>query len=130
MNCLRIILYENEIIIYVWITLSDTWIVDYLSCCTQPEQEKCLQFINKFFVSIGKDMHLKQLYPEQHQKLIQILYKHILPFVKQIYRQSNVFGGVPEIAATFCIHANGQTGLANFQDLFKHFTDAACCDIQ
>lgn len=75
-------------------------------------------------------MHLKQLYPEQHQKVIQILYKHILPFVKQIYRQSNVFGGVPDIAATFCTHANGQTNLANFQDLFRHFTDAACCDIQ
>lgn len=110
--------------------ISDSWIVDYLSYCSQSEQEKCLQFINKFFVCIGKDIHLKQQYPEQHQKIIQTLYKYILPFVKQIYRQSNVFGGVPDIAATFATHANGQEGLANFQDLFKHFTEATCCDIQ
>lgn len=89
-----------------------------------------MQFINKFFVCIGKDIHLKQQYPEQHQKIIQTLYKYILPFVKQNYKQSNLFSGVPDIAATFVIHANGQGGLANFQDLFKHFTDATCCDIQ
>lgn len=82
------------------------------------------------FVAIGKDIHLMQQYPEKRQKVIQILYKNVLPFVKQIYRQSNVFGGVPDIAATFCIHANGQNGLANFQDLFKHFTEVSCCDVQ
>lgn len=81
-------------------------------------------------MSIGKDIHLMQQYPEQRQKVIQMLYKNVLPFVKQIYRQSNVFGGVPDIAATFCIHANGQNGLANFQDLFKHFTEVSCCDVQ
>lgn len=58
------------------------------------------------------------------------LYKHILPFVKQTFRQSNVFGGVPDIAATFCIHAIGQHGMATFQDLFTFFTEATCCDIQ
>lgn len=70
------------------------------------------------------------MYPEQHQKVINILYKYILPFVKQIYRQSNVFGGVPDIAATFCIQADNQNGSDNFQDLFKHFTEAPCSDIQ
>lgn len=76
-------------------------------------------------------MQLAQLYPEQHKKVMSILYKHILPFVKQIYRQSNVFGGVPDIAASFCMHANiGQYGLATFPDLFTFFTESTCCDIQ
>lgn len=109
---------------------TDSWIVDYLSFSSQSEQEKTLQFINRLFINIEKDMHLKQVYPEQHQKVINILYKYILPFVKQIYRQSNVFGGVPEIAATFCVKANGQHGTATFHDLFKHFTETPCCDIQ
>lgn len=114
----------------IFTCFTDSWIVDYLSYCSQSEQEKSLQFINKLFVGIGNDIHLKQVYPEQHQKVISILYKYILPLVKQIYRQSNVFGGVPDIAATFCIHANGQSGMVSFQDLFKHFTETACCDIQ
>lgn len=110
---------------------TDTWIVDYLSFCSQSEQEKTLQFVNRLFVNIEKDMHLKQVYAEQYQKVNHILYKYILPFVKQIYRQSNVFGGVPEIAATFCVNANGQCGtMITFDDLFKHFTEAPCCDIQ
>lgn len=71
-----------------------------------------------------------QMYIEQQQKILQILYKYVLPFVKQIYRQSNVFSGVPDIAATFCIHANRMNGMENFQDLFKYFTEATCCDIQ
>lgn len=75
-------------------------------------------------------MEHQRHYPEQYEKVIQILYRHILPFVKQIYRQSNVFGGVPDIAATFCIFAHGQNSLANFHDLFNHFTEATCCDIQ
>lgn len=73
---------------------------------------------------------MMQLYIDQQQKIIQILYKYVLPFVKQVYRQSNVFSGVPDIAATFCTHANGLNGTANFQDLFKHFTEATCCDMQ
>lgn len=89
-----------------------------------------MQFVNQFFMYIVKDINLKQQYPEQHRKVIQTLYKYILPFVKQIYRQSNVFGGVPDIAATFTLNANGYDGLASFQDLFKHFTEATCCDIQ
>lgn len=81
-------------------------------------------------MSIGNDAHLKQQYPDQHQKLVQILYTYVLPFVKQNYRQSNVFGSVPEIAATFCTYANGLYVSTNFQDLFKYFTEATCCDIQ
>ena len=108
----------------------DSWIEDYLSCCSQSEQEKCLQFIHKLFVNIGKDMHLMQHYPEQHQKVIQTLYKHVLPFVRRIYRQSSVFGGVPDIAVAFCTHASGHNGMASFQELFKDFTEATCCDIQ
>lgn len=108
--------------------IKDSWIVDYLTYCSQQEQERCLQFINKLFESNASNVHLKQ--PEQHQKIISILFKHILPFVKQIYRQSNVFGGVPDIAASFCRHANGQQGVPTFQDLFTFFTESTCCDIQ
>lgn len=85
--------------------------------------------MNKLFLAIGRDVYLMQMYPEKHQKIIQILYKNVLPFVKQIYPQSNVFGGVPEIAAAFCTHANGQNGTPKFQDLFKHFTESECCDV-
>lgn len=108
----------------------DSWIVDYLTYCAQPEQEKCLQLINKLFTSIATNNHSKQLYPDQHQKIMSILFKHILPLVKQIYRQSNVFGGVPDISASFCIHATGQCGMPTFQDLFTFFTESTCCDIQ
>lgn len=105
--------------------------MDYLTYCSQSEQEKCLQFINKLFTTNVSNIHLKQLYPEQYQKVMSILFKHILPFVKQIYRQSNVFSGVPDIAASFCIHANsGQQGMPNFHDLFTFFTESTCCDIQ
>lgn len=124
---------ESKVLIFHQSSLSrftDSWIVDYLTYCSQPEQEKCLQFINKLFTSNASNVHLKQLYPEQHQKITNILFKYILPFVKQIYRQSNVFGGVPDICASFCIHANGQHGMPTFQDLFTFFTESTCCDIQ
>lgn len=67
---------------------------------------------------------------EKYIRMTQAVYKYILPHVKNIYRQSNVFSSVPDVAATFCLRANGQNGLPNFDELFKYFTETACTDIQ
>lgn len=81
--------------------------------------------MNQLFIRIVNDHGLKQQYPEQVAKLVETLFKLVLPHVKQIYRQSNIFSSVPEIAATFCINTSEQ----HFHELFKYFTEATCCDI-
>lgn len=109
--------------------LLESWLVDYLAMCSHAEQEKCLQFINRVLSQIN-NAELQQQYSEQYLKLMQSIFKFILPYVKQIYRQSNVFSSVPDIAATFCQYANGQNGLPAFEELFKYFTETTCCDAQ
>lgn len=109
--------------------LIESWLSDYLSLCSQSEQEKCLQFINNILLKISC-IELQQQYTEPYLKVMQSIFKYILPHVKQIYRQSNVFSNVPEIAATFCLYATGTNGLPHFDDLFKYFTEIPCCDTQ
>lgn len=89
-----------------------------------------MQFLNKLFIRMENDFDAKARYHEEYSKVVQILFKLILPYVKQVYRQSNAFSGVPDIAATFCLNANGMNGTPTFVDLFQYFTEAACCDIQ
>lgn len=67
---------------------------------------------------------------EKYVRLIQAIYKYVLPHIKNVYRQSNVFSIVPDVAATFCLYANGVNGLPNFDELFKYFTEISCADIQ
>lgn len=73
---------------------------------------------------------MKSRHPDDCAKITQILFRSILPHVKNAYRQCNVFSGVPDIASTFCIYATGQYGVPAFKDLFQYFAEAMCCDIQ
>lgn len=109
---------------------TDNWIVDYLSSSQKSEQEKCLQSLNRLLVCIQNHAGLQGRHADDHSKIIQIMFKSVLPHVKTAYRQINGFSCVPDIAATFCVYASGQNGLPAFKDLFQYFAEASCCDIQ
>lgn len=112
------------------ISRTDLWISEFLSLSSQAEQERCLQCIEKLLNLIGHHYLLKTRHPQEHTNVKVFLFKSILPHIKQIYRHSNVFNGVPETAATFSLNATGENGVPIFADLFKFFTEAVVCDIQ
>lgn len=129
--CVALIAYhfgstEITIVLFPWL---ESWLVGYLEMCSQAEQEKCLQFINKVLSQIN-NVELQQQYSEQYLKLMQSIFKFVLPYVKRTFPKSNVFSSVPEIAATFCQYASGQNGLPAFDEQFKYFTETTCCDTQ
>lgn len=109
---------------------TDSWIFEFLSLSSQAEQERCLQCIEKLLIFIGHNHILQTRHPQEHAKVKVFLFKSILPHIKQIYRHSNVFNGVPETAATFTLNATGENGIPIFADLFKFFTEAVVYDIQ
>lgn len=73
---------------------------------------------------------MHQKYGDKYMKLIHNIFRIILPYVKKIFRQSDALGVSAEIASTFCLLATGKNGLPTFDDLFKYFTEASCCDAQ
>lgn len=86
--------------------------------------------MDRLIVCLEKDAGLRSRNPGEYNKITQIVYKSVLPHVKNAYRQCNIFSGVPEIASTLCVYATGQNGVPSFKDLFQYFTEALCCDIQ
>lgn len=75
-------------------------------------------------------VNISPLYVDQHLKVQQSLYRFVLPHLQSAYRQCNGLCQIPDIAANFCITANGQNGLPTFNDLFKYFTETPCFDSQ
>lgn len=67
---------------------------------------------------------------ENLNKFLIIIYKHILPFIKQIYLQNNISEKIPELAANFCLCTTELNGLPTFENLFNYFYDINCDNIE
>lgn len=88
-----------------------------------------MQLMNGVLLRINSS-ELRQKYSEKHTRLIQAIYRLILPHVRKVFRQSDALGVAPDIASTLCTFATGRDTLPQFDDLFKYFTESSCCDIQ